>query len=222
MPTMSTRPSTLPRADSASPNSRSTSARSVASPDQGPRRPPRPRPWPGPPRGRRRGAGAGSGQGVGDLAADALAGADDDERPPVEPEPPLVVGDRGVVGAGHVSRRGRAAPRPDACGDLGDGLDLGLHLALVQLGDDLRAEQLDGAHDRLVRQVAELHVADELVHAQGLVLQHLLEALLGVAHHDHVRVAEPFGSKSPVVWALRSGKTLSCSSSLRWGSSHSM
>ena len=38
----------------------------------------------------------------------------------------------------------------------------------------------------LVRQVAELHVAEQLVDAELGVVQHLLEALLGVADDDHV------------------------------------
>ena len=39
-------------------------------------------------------------------------------------------------------------------------------------------------------QVAELHVADELVDAELLVVEHLLEALLGVADDDHVGLVE--------------------------------
>ena len=39
-------------------------------------------------------------------------------------------------------------------------------------------------------EVAELHVADQLVDAELVVLQHLLEALLGVADDDHVGVVE--------------------------------
>ena len=52
--------------------------------------------------------------------------------------------------------------------------------ALLELGDDLGAEQLDVAHDLLVRQVAELHVAEQLVDAGLVVAQDLLEALSGV------------------------------------------
>src|SRR5690554_1715103 len=59
---------------------------------------------------------------------------------------------------------------------------------LLELGDDLRAQQLEAAHDLLVGDRAELHVAEQLVDP-GLVVAHdLLEALLGGAHHDHVLV----------------------------------
>ena len=81
-------------------------------------------------------------------------------------------------------------------------------LRLLELGDDLGAEQLDGAHDRLVAQVAELHVADELVHAELGVLHHLLDARLGVAHDDHVGLGEPLGVELALDLALEEGEHL--------------
>src|SRR5262245_25693604 len=47
-------------------------------------------------------------------------------------------------------------------------LDLDAHF--LDLGQDVRAEELDRLHDRVVREVAELHVADQLVDAELGVL----------------------------------------------------
>src|SRR5205807_2549578 len=98
----------------------------------------------------------GLGQRVGGLATDALARPDDHEAAAVETEESWVVRDGGVV-------RGRHLLLP------GDG-GVDLVPTLLELGDDLRAEQLDGAHDRLVRQEAELDVAEQLIDTDVRVL----------------------------------------------------
>ena len=59
-----------------------------------------------------------------------------------------------------------------------------------------------------MREVAELHVADELVDAERLVLQHLLEALLGIADHDHVGVVEDLGIEVAVLLHLQEREDL--------------
>jgi hypothetical protein len=38
--------------------------------------------------------------------------------------------------------------------------------------------------------VAELHVADQFVHAEVGVVLHLLETPVGITHHDHVGIVE--------------------------------
>src|SRR5437773_6663604 len=89
-----------------------------------------------------------------------------------------------VNGARHLGRVERAVGR-DRRGRL--------DVELLELRDDLLPEQLERLHDRLVRQVAELDVADQLVDAEVVVLDHLLVALVGVTDDDHVRVAEDLG-----------------------------
>ena len=68
------------------------------------------------------------------------------------------------------------------------------------------------SHDRLVGEVAELHVADQLVDAELVVLDHLLEALVGVADDDHVGVAELVGVELTLLLRVRRGNIRSLSS----------
>src|ERR1051326_1999338 len=65
-----------------------------------------------------------------------------------------------------------------------------LDLMLLELGDQLRAAQLDRAHDRFVLEVAELRVADQLIDTELGVADHLLEALVGGADDDHFAFVE--------------------------------
>src|SRR5215203_784830 len=60
--------------------------------------------------------------------------------------------------------------------------------ALLQRGHDDLGQQLEVAHHLLVRQITELHVAEQLVDAHRLVPQDLLQALLGRPDDDHVLV----------------------------------
>src|SRR3978361_732593 len=63
------------------------------------------------------------------------------------------------------------------------GLDVQLDLlshVLLELGQDLLAEQLDGAQGALARVEAELHVADQIIDTEIGVVLHLLEASLRV------------------------------------------
>ena len=79
---------------------------------------------------------------------------------------------------------------------------------------DLGAEQLEAAHHLVVRQVAELHVAEQLVDADLVVADELLEALLGRPDDDHVLVLVAAGtSTSPSMTGFSSGKISFCSSS---------
>ena len=61
----------------------------------------------------------------------------------------------------------------------------------LEFGDDLGAQELDAAHDLVVRQHAELLVAQQLVDTRALVAQDLLEAFLRRADDDHVLVGVP-------------------------------
>src|SRR4051794_18646956 len=83
-----------------------------------------------------------------------------------------------------------AASRSPEIMSIGSGLDgrVDAVAALLELGDDVLGEDLEVAHDLLVGEVAELHVAEQLVDADLVVADDLLEALLGGADDDHVLV----------------------------------
>ena len=156
----------------ASANSRSTSARSVASPDQ-----------------------AIAADLVGDLLGQVLSMSTQSTRAPAwtsacavcRPIPlpapttttplPSRRSRPRKSGTGESSVRVMRTPSPSELpsGSVGS-----------QFGDDLLAEHLDRAHDVLVVQVAQLHVADELVDAEVGVVLHLADAGLDVADDDHV------------------------------------
>src|SRR6188472_3407451 len=51
--------------------------------------------------------------------------------------------------------------------------------SLLELRHDLARQELEVAHHLVVREVTELHVAEQLVDAHRLVPQDLLQALLG-------------------------------------------
>ena len=63
-------------------------------------------------------------------------------------------------------------------------------------------------HDRVVLEVTELHVADQLVDAEVGVVQHLLQAVLGIADDDHVGVAELLRVEVAVDLALQQREDL--------------
>src|SRR4051794_13077510 len=58
--------------------------------------------------------------------------------------------------------------------------------ARLELRHHLTREQLQVAHHLVVREVAELHVAEELVDPDRLIAQDLVEALVGGPDDDHV------------------------------------
>src|ERR1043166_4571620 len=60
----------------------------------------------------------------------------------------------------------------------------------AEAGDDLPCEQLDRAHDPVVRDAGGLHETDEVIETRLLVALHLAHAMLDVADDDHVLAVE--------------------------------
>src|SRR5207237_7058172 len=125
--------------------------------------PPRRSPWPGPPRCRRRTGGPRPAR----ARARTVVRAPDPAPPPRTPARPA----EEVPGrTGRGSRPSRSSP----CSDRH------LDAVLLELRDHVLAQQLDRVHDRLVREVAELHVAQQPVDAERGVSPHLLETSIRV------------------------------------------
>src|SRR5207244_3198857 len=63
-------------------------------------------------------------------------------------------------------------------------------VSISEAGDDLLSDDLDGAHDLVVRRVADLEHEDHLVDARGRPALHLAAHAVGVAPDGHPLVEE--------------------------------